>query len=152
MRPLRALVVFAAVSALIAACSDNNSNAPPVENAGSSCTAAAQCYPNLDAGALKGAVQCLTKVTGGYCTHLCTTDSDCCAVPGECSHNFRQVCAPFESTGQMMCFLSCEAADITAEDPAYSSNDTGFCQAYANAAFGCRSTGGGAKNRKVCLP
>ena len=27
-----------------------------------------------------------------------------------------------------------------------------YCHAFANAAFGCRSTGGGKNNRKVCLP
>lgn len=52
-----------------------------VEQAGQSCKVAADCYPNLDGGATKGAVQCLDRVTGGYCTHLCATDADCCAVP-----------------------------------------------------------------------
>lgn len=152
MRALRVLFVLASVSALIAACSDDASSGGPVENTGSSCTAPAQCYPNLDGGTLKGAVQCLTKVSGGYCTHLCTTDADCCAVPGECTRSYKQVCAPFESTGLSMCFLSCEDADVKAEDATFATNTNGFCQTYANAAFGCRSTGGGAKNRKVCLP
>lgn len=131
------------------ACS--NSNQPgPVENAGTSCTTASQCYPTLDAGALKGAVDCLTKVSGGYCTHLCTSDADCCAVPGECRTGFAQVCAPFESTGQMRCFLSCEAKDIAASGTGV--DDSTYCRNYASAAFGCRSTGGGSANRKVCLP
>jgi hypothetical protein len=29
---------------------------------------------------------------------------------------------------------------------------TSYCQHYADAAFGCRSTGGGSENRKVCVP
>lgn len=151
MRLLRVALVFSCLGGVFVACG-SSSDPAPVENTGSACTNVSQCYPGLDGGTLKGAVQCLTKVTGGYCTHLCTTDADCCAVPGECTRNYKQVCAPFESTGQMMCFLSCEDADIKSEDPAYSSDTTGFCHAYANAAFGCRSTGGGAKNRKVCLP
>jgi len=95
-------------------------------------------------------VQCLDRVPNGYCTHLCATDADCCAVPGECRTGIKQVCAPFESTGLMMCFLSCETADVAAD--AGTTDPTVFCQRFANAAFGCRSTGGGAKNRKVCLP
>src|SRR5262249_3686677 len=104
-----------------------------------------------EAGTLRGAVQCLDRVTNGYCTHLCQSDSDCCAVPGECRTGFRQVCAPFESTGQMMCFLSCEDADIASSD-AGTSASTLYCHNFANAAFGCRSTGGGKANRKVCVP
>lgn len=151
MRILRVLVVLSSLGGLFVACG-GDPEPIPVENAGSACTNVSQCYPGLDGGTLKGAAQCLTKVTGGYCTHLCTTDADCCAVPGECTQNFKQVCAPFESTGQMMCFLSCEDATVQVESSDYAGNTTGFCQAYANAAFGCRSTGGGAKNRKVCLP
>lgn len=150
MRIFRALFVFASVSALIAACSDDHAGGH-VENTGSACTTPAQCFPNLDGGTLKGAVQCLTQVTGGYCTHLCVADSDCCAVPGECTRPYKQVCAPFQSTGQKMCFLSCEDADVKA-DPTYATDSTGFCHAYANAAFGCRSSGGGTDNRKVCVP
>jgi hypothetical protein len=133
------------------ACSSSGSSAPPAEQTGQSCTAPEQCFPGLDAGALRGAPQCLTRVSGGYCTHLCTTDADCCAVPGECRTGFKQVCAPFESTGQKMCFLSCESADLTAAD-AGTTDTTVYCHDYANAAFSCRSTGGGAANRKVCVP
>lgn len=142
--------LLAFVVALAACSNSSNNNAAPIENAGTSCTAPAQCYPGLDAGALKGSVECLTKVTGGYCTHLCTSDADCCAVPGECKSGFKQVCAPFESTGQMRCFLSCEAKDITASGAGV--DDSTYCHTYANAGFGCRSTGGGSANRKVCLP
>jgi len=59
------------------------------------------------------------------------------------------VCAPFESTGLLECFLSCEDAAVTASGLA---DSNAFCQSYANAAFICRSTGGGSKNRKVCVP
>src|SRR5947209_5988977 len=79
------------------------------EQTGQACKVATDCYPGLEAGALKGEVQCLDRVANGYCTHLCQTDADCCAVSGECKTGFKQVCGPFESTGQMMCFLSCEA-------------------------------------------
>ena len=76
-------------------------------------------------------------------------DTDCCAIPGECPQAFAEVCAPFESTGMMECFLSCEDDAVTASGLA---DSTTFCQKYANAAFICRSTGGGSKNRKVCVP
>ncbi len=144
------VAVSAALVAVVVlpACGDDDPP-PPAENAGQSCAAPAECYPKLDGGALRGgAIQCLTRVTGGYCTHLCTADSDCCAVPGECVGNYRQVCAPFESTGQKMCFLSCEAADIAAAG----ATEANYCQTYAHPAFGCRSTGGGSENRKVCVP
>jgi len=127
-----------------------------VEQAGQSCKVAADCYPNLDGGATKGAVQCLDRVTGGYCTHLCATDADCCAVPGECLTGFKQVCAPFESTGQMMCFLSCEDEDLHAAPDAGADaaalDGSTYCATYGNKQLSCRSTGGGKKNRKVCLP
>jgi hypothetical protein len=68
----------------------------------------------------------------------------------------KQVCAPFESTGQKMCFLSCEADDVRAADAgahdAGVSADTAYCTTYASAAFSCRSTGGGRENRKICAP
>ena len=137
-------VIFVLVP--LAACGDDDP--PPAENAGQSCAAPAECYPNVEAGALRGEVQCLTRVTGGYCTHLCQTDADCCAVPGECSGGRAQVCSPFESTGQMMCFLSCEGADTSAAGVP----EGEYCQRFAHPAFGCRSSGGGKANRKVCVP
>ena len=126
------------------------------EFTGSACKAPTDCYGTLDAAALKGAPRCIDKVTNGYCTHLCTTDADCCAVPGECKTGFKQVCAPFESTGEKYCFLSCEPADIAAA-PDAGAGDAGdpgssYCVNNASSEFGCRSTGGGAENRKVCLP
>jgi len=147
----RVSVVFVAVGSLIVACSDDPPP-PPAENAGNSCKVPADCYPNLDGGVVKGEVQCLDRVTGGYCTHLCTADPDCCSVSGECKTNVKQVCGPFESTGKMMCFLSCEDADIKAVNDPAAADSTTYCQKYANPAFGCRSTGGGAANRKVCVP
>ncbi|MCC6215185.1 MAG: hypothetical protein IT376_09970 [Polyangiaceae bacterium] len=126
------------------------------DNTGQSCEAATDCYPSVDAGALAGEVQCLDRVEDGYCTHLCETDADCCAVDGECKTGLRQVCSPFESTGQKMCFLSCEAADLVAPDGGWpddaGADETLYCQREAGSAFTCRSTGGGAANRKVCLP
>jgi len=140
-----------------------------LEQTGQECKVASDCYPGVDggadSGALKGAVLCLDKVTNGYCTHKCTQDSDCCAVPGECKTGLVQVCGPFTSTMENQCFLSCEDKDINAAiaaqapDGGYDggtvdggSREDAYCKAYASAAFGCRSTGGGKNNRKVCLP
>jgi hypothetical protein len=115
---------------------------------GQSCTSANQCYVGLDAAALSGEVTCLTKVTDGYCTHTCSVDADCCATPGECADGRPQLCAPFESTGQMYCFLSCESSLLA--DAGLSDNT--YCSTYASPSFTCRSTGGGSQNRKVCTP
>jgi hypothetical protein len=115
------------------------------EQAGQACQAAGDCYKGLEA-APKGEIMCLTRVAGGYCTHLCQTDADCCAVKGECKTGLAQVCAPFESTGQRMCFLSCEADLLAGKD------GNAFCQDNAHQSFMCRSTGGGSQNRKVCVP
>lgn len=149
--PLAALTFL--VAAMAGCTSGSGSSA--VEQAGSSCANAAACYPNVDrdagtdAGALRGTVLCLDRVPGGYCTHTCTTDSDCCAVPGECKTGFPQVCSPFESTGQKMCFLSCESAVVAGAD---GGDGTSYCASNANSAFSCRSSGGGSQNRKVCVP
>lgn len=129
---------LAAPMVLLLACGDDSSNT------GTSCAVAGDCYPGVDG--LAGTAECLDKAAQGYCTHTCATDADCCAADGECPDGRPQVCAPFESTGQMYCFLSCEGADLQGEDP-----DT-YCQDYAASDFGCRSTGGGADNRKVCFP
>jgi hypothetical protein len=112
-------------------------------SAGAACEAPDECYPDADPEELEGDVLCLDRVPGGYCTHTCTTDEDCCAAEGECDGR-RQVCAPFESTGMMMCFLSCEDEDL--------GDDEGddYCREYASGSFTCRSTGGGSNNRKVC--
>ena len=123
------------------------------EQTGAVCTAPTDCFKNVEAGALKGEPQCLDRVRGGYCTHLCAADTDCCAVPGECVTDLKQVCSPFESTGQKMCFLSCEDADVRAVDggPA-PADEQEFCQRSAGWDFICRSSGGGSQNRKVCVP
>ncbi|MCC6552044.1 MAG: hypothetical protein IT372_03350 [Polyangiaceae bacterium] len=46
----------------------------------------------------------------------------------------------------MYCFLSCEAAEIGSLDP------DAYCDEFAHRGFGCRSSGGGSANRKVCVP
>jgi hypothetical protein len=146
-RPVAAAVL--AACAAVVACSSSD-DAPP-ERTGQACSNADQCYPGVDRSALRGDVQCLTRVPNGYCTHLCDKDDDCCAAEGECRTGFRQVCAPFESTGQRMCFLSCEDTDVAAAD-AGTTDTTAYCQANASSAFRCRSSGGGSQNRKVCVP
>ncbi len=140
-----------------------------VEPAGQACTAASQCYGGVDGGAdggaISGEVTCITKVPGGYCTHTCTQDSECCAAPGECLTAVKQVCSPFENQGAQYCFLSCEDEDIAKAiaanaDAGYYDGgavDGGatadlYCESYAGAATSCRSSGGGSKNRKVCIP
>jgi hypothetical protein len=125
-------------------------DAPPPggEQTGQSCTQPGQCFPTVPDGGLRGAAVCLDRVMGGYCTHLCATDADCCAVPGECRTSYPQVCSPFESTGMKYCFLSCE--DVP-DDAGVIDTET-YCHTYAHAAFGCRSSGGGSENRKVCVP
>jgi hypothetical protein len=130
------LLAFACVP--LAGCDDDGGG----ENTGNSCATIDDCYPAIDPADLLGTVVCMDRVPGGYCTHHCTADADCCAAEGECRTGFPQVCAPFESTGEMYCFLSCE--DVADEGT--------YCQRYANEAFGCRSTGGGTLNRKVCVP
>lgn len=140
---MRTLIAAAALAAAAAAAAP--SCGEDEENAGRSCMAAGDCYQGVKAP-LKGEVVCLGRVQGGYCTHLCQTDADCCAVDGECKGGLRQVCAPFESSGQKYCFLGCEPADIG------STEATAYCQEKAHSAFNCRSTGGGSMNRRVCVP
>jgi hypothetical protein len=124
------------------------------EETGKSCDTAAQCFVGLEAGGVKGTVQCLDRVRGGYCTHTCDSDADCCAVPGECVTGIRQVCSPFESTGQKVCFLSCEGADLVAAPDSGTGpvDEWEYCQREASSDFMCRSSGGGSQNRKVCVP
>jgi len=133
---------------LFSGCSGDDSGPGPT-NTGAACTSVDQCYPGVKADDLLGAAECLTNVTGGYCTHHCTKDTDCCAAAGECPNHHKEVCAPFESTPDQYCFLSCEDADLEA---ANQTDSDVYCHTYASAAFNCRSTGGGSKNRKVCLP
>ena len=148
-------VFFLSFAALIAAtaCGSSGGNpggSGPGTQTGSACKTAATCYPTVaDASTIKGAVTCLTQVTGGYCTHECTADTDCCAVPGECHTNVKEVCSPFENQTQQYCFLSCEDADVKAAG--YTDANV-YCQKLGNPTFTCRSTGGGANNRKICSP
>jgi hypothetical protein len=135
--------------------SDDGTGGPPPnptgspEDTGSFCEVPADCYPTLDHDTLSGEPICLKPERDGYCTHRCDTDEDCCAAEGECKTELRQVCAPFTSTGIRMCFLSCEDADVSASGL---DDDLAYCQREAGRDFTCRSTGGGAENRKVCFP
>lgn len=156
-----AALLAGALFAVVVACgSDDDSIGPSTspDQTGQTCASASECYPGVDAGALAGEVMCLDRVAGGYCTHLCETDADCCATPGECKTNLRHVCSPFESTGQRMCFLSCEDEDITAAaadgfaPDGAALDSTAYCTTWASTAFKCRSSGGGSANRKVCTP
>ena len=148
-----------AVVLLHAGCSDDDeqrggpagAGGLPPDNTGSVCTVPADCYPGIDQTMLGGEVQCLDRVDGGYCTHLCSTDDDCCAVPGECKTDIDQVCSPFESTGMRMCFLGCERADIDGWDGGVV-DENEYCQRRVHSDFICRSSGGGSQNRKVCVP
>ena len=138
--PWPPLVLFGFTFALAIACHHEP------EYAGQPCDTPADCYPDVDHSALLGEVECLDKVEDGYCTHLCESDDDCCAVEGECVSGFPQVCAPFTNETIKRCFLSCEDSDVGDLGP------DEYCQTYAHPSFGCRSTGGGSENRKVCVP
>lgn len=113
---------------------------------GSSCDIADDCFSDIAREDIQGEIECLDRVAGGYCTHQCETDADCCAVAGECEQGIAQVCAPFENSTIKRCFLSCEPADVGDQD------ENEYCAEFAHADFLCRSTGGGAQNRKVCVP
>lgn len=144
--PLLAAALALALGLLVG-CGDDDPPGPTAT--GQACASGDQCYPGVADGALLGDAVCLDRVENGYCTHHCTQDSDCCAVSGECPDSRAEVCGPFESTGEMYCFLSCENADV--EETGIDDADD-YCARYASAAFHCRSTGGGSKNRKVCVP
>jgi len=120
---------LALVCALASACGSNDD--PQPTNTGHHCQVATDCYPGIDPASLEGEPVCLDRVPEGYCTHHCTQDLDCCAVTGECPDGLPQVCAPFESSGEMNCFLSCETDDVTS---AGFTDSTAFCQAKANSA------------------
>jgi hypothetical protein len=142
---LRFVTLISLVVLTSSACS--STSAPP---AGHSCATASDCYSGIDAGALSGQVMCL-PLQGGYCSHTCTMDSDCCKVAGECPGGIKEVCAPLESKPQTYCFVSCDAADIvpTADG---GTDPNAFCRSVAGAGFQCRSTGGGTNNKKFCGP
>ncbi|HEX8790571.1 MAG TPA: hypothetical protein VF765_06435 [Polyangiaceae bacterium] len=153
MRATASTALFVCVGVLTAAfaCSSSGPSRPP-QQTGSSCTTTTNCYPGIDAATLKGTATCLTQLQGGYCTHTCTSDSDCCAVPGECPSGFTEVCAPLESAPQTYCFLSCSSTAIAAAPNGGTTDPTAYCQSFANPTFTCRSTGGGSANQKFCGP
>ncbi|WP_394835723.1 hypothetical protein LVJ94_02190 [Pendulispora rubella] len=144
--PHRFACVLACCCALAACSSSDDSNDRPAPT-GLTCSNTNQCYAGLDAGALRGNAVCLTELQGGYCTHTCTADADCCAIAGECPNGIKEVCSPVQSAEQKYCVLSCESADLPAGADA-----TAFCRERANPNFTCRSTGGGSQNRKFCGP
>ncbi len=134
---LRRTGTWLLAAGLLVACGDDDDDS----GVGSSCSVPEQCYATLSEE-VQGDPVCLTRVEGGYCTHECGSDADCCAVTGECPNGKEQVCGPFESTGMQMCFLSCEGQE----------DGDAYCNQWAHRGFICRSTGGGSKNRKVCVP
>jgi hypothetical protein len=150
MKTISMAVVFAVAAAWPMACGNDNPPPPP-ENAGQACSNVAECYRETDGGAFMGGPALCLDVGGtlGYCTHLCSVDTDCCAVPGECKTAFPQVCSPFESRPEKYCLLSCE--DVVISDAGVTDANA-FCATYAHAGFTCRSSGGGVQNRKVCMP
>lgn len=90
------------------------------------CAVAEDC--DVPAGAADGVEPaCLDKAGEGFCTTDCALDADC----GDPD----LVCASFEDEAATYCFPACEG-------------DEDGCPP----GFGCRSTGGGADNRKVCFP
>lgn len=154
-RTLQSLAIAALGAALaLSACGsddeDDGASGPNTgspEQTGSTCESPNECYPDVAEGQLLGEALCLAEVRGGYCTHTCSADEDCCAAEGECETDLHQVCSPFQATGQMMCFLSCEAGDIPD-----GLDEQQYCQREASRDFICRSSGGGAQNRKICVP
>ena len=122
------------------------------EKTGKSCTTVDECYPGVDPAELQGETVCLDRVESGYCTHKCSDDSDCCAAKNECDTNLEQVCSPFESTGEQYCFLSCEQEDLMGAGGNFADDGDSYCKSFAHPDFICRSSGGGSKNRKVCVP
>lgn len=144
---MRRRLSFIAISLALlpAACGDDDA-----ENTGEACSVPDDCYEDVtdeERDQIVGEIECLENVEGGYCTHQCETDDDCCAVPGECETDHPQVCSPFENeSGIKRCFLSCEPEVIGDFE------ETDYCQEFASEAFGCRSSGGGDQNRKVCVP
>ena len=134
--------------AVIVACSSGSSGPAT----GAACAKAGDCYPGVDTTKIKGTVTCLTQLQGGYCTHTCTADTDCCAASGECQSGFTSVCAPLQSAPQTYCFVACDTASIAAAPNAGTTDPNAFCQKFAGASFTCHSTGGGTTNRKFCGP
>lgn len=145
------LVLLVTLSATVGGCGDDDDEdggsggTGSPDNTGKVCDAPDDCYPDVADGELLGTAMCLDRVRGGYCTHTCTADTDCCAAEGECKTQLKQVCAPFESSTDKMCFLSCEDADRGGL------GEQEYCQKEASTDFICRASGGG-DPRKVCVP
>ena len=139
-------ICLLAGSIVVAGCDDDDDDDDEdnLSDVGQPCNSEADCYPGILQTELSGDVVCMDRVEDGYCTHYCENDADCCALDGECDDEWdlEYVCAPFESTGEYYCFISCEDAE----------DEENYCQTYAHPEFGCRSTGGGTDNRKVCMP
>jgi hypothetical protein len=146
MTPLRSILsATLALAAALAGCGGDDD----AEGTGQTCAKTADCYGGID-GAVPGTPLCL-DVSGGYCTHTCANDAECCSIEGECVFGERgelpQVCAPFTSMEDTWCFLSCEDEFLATLPEA--ERDT-FCESISPDLH-CRATGGG-DPRKVCLP
>jgi hypothetical protein len=79
--------------------------------------------------------ECVDKSGVGFCTWECAKDEDCAFDEDA----YPRVCASFESESELYCFPSCEGAET---------DDPDACPP----GYGCRSTGGGSDNRKICFP
>jgi hypothetical protein len=81
--------------------------------------------------------QCLDKAGEGFCTWSCSVDADCAFDEDE----WGRVCASFEEEPGTHCFPSCREQEEGGDEVAVCPDR-----------FTCRSTGGGANNRRVCFP
>jgi hypothetical protein len=153
---LKLITVLSLMLIVTVSCGDSDSNGESsssgntggtglTNETGQTCQTPEDCFTDVTAGEIVGESRCLDRVEGGYCTHLCEKSDDCCAVDGECAEGITQVCGPFESTGLMMCFISCENEQLGGLEA------DKYCQDF-HANFICRSTGGGSDNKKVCVP
>lgn len=97
------------------------------------CEEPAHCEDVIPEGAT---AECVEAEGGGFCSWQCSADPDC---DGDLDDDWDFICAPFESNPQQYCFPACneDTDDATAECPE---------------GYGCRSTGGGSENRKICFP
>lgn len=84
-----------------------------------------QCIGQLDDGS-------------GFCTWSCVDDMDCSE---EFDEDFDYLCASFESEAGKYCFPGCRE-----DDPDVPEDEV------CPPGYECRSTGGGAENRRVCFP
>ncbi|MEZ4235296.1 MAG: hypothetical protein R3F59_03885 [Myxococcota bacterium] len=101
----------------------------------------APCEAADDCPAPEGVqAECLDKSGAGFCTWSCTVDADCAFDEDA----WARVCAPFEDEGGTHCFPACNEGDATT-----GADGTG---AVCPDGYGCRSTGGGADNQRVCFP